>query len=107
MPTFAAEDNLPHFDPDAFALMMDEALFALLPGKRFLARPLFFRELDHVHVSLRDENGRAAKPTHIIVDRTHASNRYLRYAIYIGPSETLPVSDEECIAHLRSIGAAL
>lgn len=108
MTTNAAEDNNSHSDSDEMALALDTAMFALLTGKRFLARPIYGCEQGRAERErLRGEHGHAVKPTHMIVDRTRAANRYLRYAIYLSPSETLPVSDEDCIAHLRRIGAAL
>lgn len=107
MTNFAAENN-PHLDPDEFALALDTAMFALLPGKRFLARPIYGCEQGRIaNERVRDEHGLAAKPTHMIVDLPKGTGRYLRYAIYIAPSETLPIGDEDCIAHLRRIGAAL
>jgi hypothetical protein len=92
---------------DVVALALDTEIFTLFPGRRFMARPMFACEFSDINVGVRDVAGRAIKPNSVIVDRSSATGRYLRYAFHAVDVAKLPATDRECLAFLRTIGAAL
>lgn len=105
MPTPAAEDN-PHSEADDIALAIDAFWFALLPHKHFLPRPVYECELDRFSdCFVSDEHGGVITPNFVIVYRT--AHRFVRFATHVSRPDQLPFTDEECVAHLRSIGVTL